>query len=90
MISELSGYRPSVSEEERALRDLHTGLSYEGLTVFGGIAAFWAPASVVGVVLVVLGVTGEGYWPLLWVGAAAIVVAVVGAVLLWRRRPSRR
>ncbi|GAB2906221.1 hypothetical protein GCM10027047_00490 [Rhodococcus aerolatus] len=47
-------------------------------------------AFLVGVVLVVLGVTGEGYWPLLWVGAAAIVVAVVGAVLLWRRRPSRR
>ncbi|GAB2938324.1 hypothetical protein GCM10027047_38530 [Rhodococcus aerolatus] len=41
--------------------------------------------SLLGVVLVVMGLTLDGFTTLVWVGLAAVVVGVVGTVLLRRQ-----
>lgn len=44
-------------------------------------------AGLVGVVLIVLGVTAEGFGLLVWIGLVAVAVGVGGTMALQRERP---
>ena len=78
---------PGVATPEQPLRDLHAALRYEGLTAFGGAAAFWLPASLAESVLVLLAVGFTPYlvwklWQAGWRGTVLAFGLVVGLPVL--------